>query len=94
MTQWLETSFHGLPTHSHRHMFLDAATVLHAQPLQHLRCTWTAMVQLDDDCEDAPDAAASIVDAGIAELVASSMISIGKLSQRGKEEDVKRCETC
>ena len=74
MTQWLETSFRGLPSDRHRHMFLDAATVLLAQPLQDLRCAWAAMVQYDDDCE--ADAAACITDGCLAELIASSLVSL------------------
>ena len=76
MTQWMQTSFWGLRTDRHRHMFLDAAILLQGQPLQDLRYTWTAMVHLDDDCAEDPDAAAYSVSACIEELVASSLISI------------------
>jgi len=116
--QWLAAGFWALPTDRHRHMFLDAATLMHAQPLearhslgslferlmvdpqplrrvrtlqsrnrtvmiitcvsmlQELRCAWTAMVQLDDGCEE--DVAARRVDACLAELVASSLVSVSE----------------
>ena len=76
MTQWLQTSFWGLRTRKQRHMFLDAAVLLHGQPLQDLRCAWTAMVQFDDHLADNPDAAACIVDECLAELVSSSLVSV------------------
>ena len=75
MVQWLATSVLSLPSNRHCHMFLDAATVLLAQPLQHLRCTWIAMVQADDQLKFS-DAAACSVDAILAKLVSSSLISI------------------
>ena len=75
MTQWLETSFWSLRSDRRRHMFLDAATVLHAQPLQDLRCVWTAMVQVDDDLEAEPSAMC-IVDDCLAELVTCSLMSV------------------
>ena len=94
MTQWLETSFWGLPTDRHRQMFLDAATVLQAQPLEDLRCAWTAMVQLDDHCADEPAAAACIVDACLAELVASSLVSVVDSGfEQQWPETVRRCVT-
>ncbi len=76
MTQWLATSFWGLPSDRHRQMFLDAATLLRAQPLEDLRCAWIAMVEFDDDCAEHPDAAPGSVDACLETLVASSLISI------------------
>ena len=82
MTEWLATSFWGLPSDRHRHMFLDAATLLHAQPLQDLRFAWTAMVQFDDDCMDAPDAAMYSVDACMDDLVTSSLISVRSTSDK------------
>ena len=93
MTQWLATSFWGLPTDRHRHMFLDAATLLQGQPLQELRSAWIAMVQFDDDCADDPDAAAGSVDACLAELEASSLVSIEtRLDPSSKRWSVmKRC---
>ena len=79
MTQWLASSFWALPTDRLRQMFLDAATVLHAQPLQHARCAWTAMVQFDDDFAGDAAAAACSVSACIAELVTSSLVSFIKV---------------
>ena len=76
MTQWLATSFWGLPSRRHRHMFLDAAVLLRGQPLQDLCCAWIAMLQCDGDLAEDPDAAACIVSACIAELVASSLVTI------------------
>ena len=76
MTQWLNTSFSGLPSDRHRHMFLDTAILLHGQPLRDLRCAWIAMVQFDDDLADDPDTAACIVSDCLAELVTSSLVSI------------------
>jgi hypothetical protein len=85
-------------------MFLDAATVLHAQPLQYLRCMWTAMV-FHDDCADDPLAAAAAcsVDACIAELVSSSLVSVSDSSHEQDRptyeddwpyaRDVQRCAT-
>ena len=72
-------------------MFLDAATVLHVQPLQHLRCAWISMVQFDEDCEADSSAAASIVDACLAELVTSSLITISNhryQQERPQDEDI------
>ena len=95
MTQWLETSFWGLSSDRHRHMFLDAATLLHGQPLQDLRGAWAALVQLDDDFEDAPDAAACVVETCIAELVASSLVSVGGDGRvQDWREAVPRCVIC
>ena len=76
MTQLLETSFLGLPSDRHRHMFLDAAIMLRGQPLQDLRFAWIAMVQSDDDLGAQLDIAACAVSDCLAELVASSLISI------------------
>ena len=76
MTQWLETSFWGLPNRRHRHMFLDAAMLLRGQPLQDLRFAWAAMVQFDDGLADDPGTAACIVSKCLAELVASSLLTI------------------
>jgi hypothetical protein len=90
MTQWLATSFWGLPSTRHRHMFLDAATLLQEQPLQDLRCAWTAMVQFDDDCVNDPDAAACSVSACLAELVTSSLISIR--DDRDRQNIPQYCE--
>ena len=97
MTQWLQTSFWGLRTRKQRHMFLDAAVLLHGQPLQDLRCAWTAMVQFDDDLADDPDTAACIVDGCLAELVSSSLVSVHKRQQESwstwgdVKHLVKRC---
>ena len=73
MTQWLKTSFWGLPSRRCRHMFLDAAILLRRQPLQDLRCAWIAMLQFDDGL--AGGAAARSVDGCLAELVTSSLVS-------------------
>jgi hypothetical protein len=70
-------------------MFLDAATLLHGQPLQDLRCAWIAMVQFDDGFADGPDAAACVVDDCLAELVAASLVSSDDgRRQQGSWEDV------
>ena len=73
MTQWLKTSFWGLPSKRCRHMFLDAAMLLRGQPLQDLRFAWIAMVQFDDGLTGG--AAARCVDACLTELVTSSLVS-------------------
>ena len=91
MTQWLASSFSGLPSDRHRHMFLDAATLLEGQPLQELRSAWTPMVQVDDDLVDDPVAAAYIVDDCLAELVASSLISISTSIDSGGWIGLERC---
>ena len=44
--------------------------------MEDLRCAWIAMVQHNDDRTGNPDAAACIISAWLAELVASSLISI------------------
>ncbi len=76
MHQWLAAGFWALLLDRHRHMFLAAATLMHAQPLRELRSAWTAMVQLDDGCGE--DAAARNVDSCLAKLVASSLMSVSE----------------
>ena len=66
-------------------MFLDAATVLHAQPLTDLRCAWTTMIQLNNSPDD-PVAAACSGDAIVAELITSSLVSID-----GSRQDWQAC---
>ena len=91
LQQWLAAGFWALPTDRHRHMFLDAATLMHAQPMRELRCAWTAMVQLDDGCTEDP--AARNVDACLAELVASSLMSVSEGFYRtARWEDLHGCE--
>ena len=93
MSQWLKTSFQGLQSNRLRHMFLDAALLLHGQPLRDLRSAWIAMVQLDDRV-DLAAAAARTVDACVEELVASSLVSMNN-DRRGIYEAgwkaVQRC---
>ena len=92
--RWLEASFWALPTDRHRHMFLDTAILFQAQPVHDLRCAWTAMLQINGDCVEDPDAAARIVDGCRADLVESSLISINEYSpQKPWWEDVHRCDT-
>ncbi len=66
-------------------MFLDAALLLRGQPLQDLRCAWTAMVQFDDSLIGDPDGAARIVSNCIAELVTSSLVTI---HVSGRQQDL------
>ena len=47
LTRWLESSFRALPSDQHRQMFLDAGTLMHAEPQAHLQATWVALLQLD-----------------------------------------------
>ena len=93
LTEWLETSYRALPSEQHRHMFLDAATLMHRRPLAHLHVTWVALVHLDSAAAAAitDDAAEFAVDRLLTELLDSSLIAMTHVPddiQRG------RCAAC
>ena len=78
LTQWLKTSFVALPSDEHRHMFLDAATLMHGEPQAHLRATWVAHMQLDFGLTST--AAGFTVSDMLAELVDSSLVTVTRTS--------------
>ena len=90
MNRWLATSFWALPSFRHRHMFLDAATVLQGEPLLDARCVWISIVQNDDGPDGPGGAAASSVDTCLAELITSSLVSVDSVHQE-EGSNVLRC---
>ena len=56
-------------------MFLDAATLMHGQPQEHLRMTWVTITQLEYSQLD-EDAVASNVSSLLAELLDSSLVTL------------------